>query len=80
MGLCIYTRRTNSEGYIMPDMSNIYTQALEELEEIIKEQQTAVYLDTEENHIRADRILCAILRARGHDDIVDAYTQILKYY
>ena len=63
----------------MADPTNIYTQALEELEEIITRQNTNQH-DQEIEHIRADGVLCAVLRARGHNDIVDAYEQITKWY
>ena len=63
----------------MPDPTNIYKQALEELEEIIKDQVTC-RRDAEKAHRRADKILCAILRARGHNELVDAYEQVIKWY
>ena len=62
------------------DPTNIYTQALEELEGIIAKQNSNSYSDYEQNHIRADRVLCEVLRARGHNELVDAYQQISKWY
>ena len=59
------------------DPTNIYKQALEELEKIIA---NPYLIDREYNHRRADTIICALLRTRGHNDIVDAYDQIEKYY
>ena len=59
------------------DPTNIYKQALEELEEIIAKQNIK---NKERNHIEADSILCEVLRARGHHELVDAYQQISKWY
>ena len=67
------------EELSMPDPTNIYKQALEELEEIIAKQNTNQH-DQEVEHIKADRILCAVLRAKGHNELVDAYEQISKWY
>lgn len=36
--------------------------------------------DTEMAHIRADEVLYTLLRNMGHDDIVDAYDNIEKWY
>lgn len=36
--------------------------------------------DTEMAHVYADRVLCTLLRNMGHNDIVDAYDNIGKWY
>ena len=36
--------------------------------------------DTEMAHIRADEVLCTLLRNMGYNDIVDAYDNIGKWY
>lgn len=44
----------------------------------LKELQAST--DTEAAHGRADDILCALLRRLGHDDVVEAYNKIKKWY
>ena len=36
--------------------------------------------DTEMAHLYADEVLCRLLRNLGHNDIVDAYENIEKWY
>lgn len=36
--------------------------------------------DIETNHIEADKILCDFLIAIGHNEIVDEYNKISKWY
>lgn len=51
--------------------------AVKELEEIAAQGWDG---DVETNHIRADSILLDILRGLGHDDVVDAFTKIPRWY
>ena len=36
--------------------------------------------DTEGDHAEADRILCDLLKALGHADVVAAYDKVDKWY
>ena len=36
--------------------------------------------DTEGAHIKADELLCVVLRAHHEDELVDAYEQVPKWY
>lgn len=52
-------------------------------EQALKEMQECVDMgegDTETSHGVADDILCAFLRAQGHDDLVDLYEKVEKWY
>jgi hypothetical protein len=62
------------------DITNIYEQALKELEEIVARQKRPDVIDDEHDHLEADRILCVILRSQGHNKIVDTYESISKFY
>ena len=44
----------------------------------LKEEQGSD--DTEEAHCNADDILCDVLIALGHQDIVDEYKKVNKWY
>ncbi len=36
--------------------------------------------DTEQGHIRGDEILCEILELLGHEEVVELYNKIDKWY
>lgn len=54
-------------------------------EEAISELKETIALDprqydTEDRHIRADGILCKVLRGLGYGEVVDLYESIDKWY
>jgi hypothetical protein len=49
-------------------------QALKKLEECQKNS------DTECAHSWADEVLCQFLRAQGHDDLVEVWEKVNKWY
>ena len=76
------------------DIDIEYARKRSEAQLVIKEKckvvtiETAVELltrinevcDQEMAHVYADEILCTLLRNMGHNDIVDAYDNIGKWY
>jgi len=48
--------------------------AVDELNNLKREE------DIERAHVRADYILCKVLRKLGHDSLVDHYQAIRKFY
>lgn len=53
-------------------------EALRALESIIARQ--SVHSDPEEDHYEADKILCALIRFLGHEEISEAFEKINKWY
>lgn len=58
-----------------PESAALRDKALTTLRSIPK-----VGSDTEMNHVRADDVLCDLLRSLGYGDVVDAWEDISKWY
>jgi hypothetical protein len=51
-----------------------------DIEELIKELKGLNNFDEETAHVIADDLLCQLLRELGHDDVVEAYLLVDKWY
>jgi hypothetical protein len=49
-------------------------------EQVFKELEECLTMETETAHSWADRVLCEFLKAQGHSDIVEAWEKVDKWY
>ena len=58
------------------EINAVYQKSLKLLEELVNKK----YPDEEEDHVKADEILCDMLNALGYKDLTDAWDKIGKWY
>lgn len=58
----------------MSFIDQVVADATEEMEALIEND------DTEVAHLKADDILCELLRDLGYNTLVDAYDEVAKWY